>query len=146
MFLCSCVSAARTTWKQAKKTYHSMVEYYLLRISETADYYGMTNCEEYKESMNNLSRQRLYNQLNEDILVYSSADYFFIFQDKYADIMMVESAKKKAKKKTQHFPKRLPIPAQTSSKAASASPATASSSLLFSFCTPDDNTNLLPEW
>ena len=29
--------------------------------------------------------------------VYSSADYFFIFQDKYADIMMVESAKKKAK-------------------------------------------------
>lgn len=55
MLLCSCVSAARTTWKQAKKTYHSMVEYYtrdvennlrnisdyLLRISETADYYGM---------------------------------------------------------------------------------------------------------
>ena len=96
MLLCSCVSAARTTWKQAKKTYHSMVEYYtrdvennlsnisdyLLRISETADYYGMTNCEEDKESMNNLSRQRLYNQLNEDILVYSSADYFFIFQDK----------------------------------------------------------------
>ena len=50
MLLCSCVSAARTTWKQAKKTYHSMVEYYtrdvennlrnisdyLLRISETA--------------------------------------------------------------------------------------------------------------
>ena len=86
MLLCSCVSAARTTWKQAKKTYHSMVEYYtrdvennlsnisdyLLRISETADYYGMTNCEEDKESMNNLSRQRLYNQLNEDILVYSS--------------------------------------------------------------------------
>lgn len=76
MLLCSCVSAARTTWKQAKKTYHSMVEYYtrdvennlsnisdyLLRISETADYYGMTNCEEDKESMNNLSRQRLYNQ------------------------------------------------------------------------------------
>ena len=103
MLLCSCVSAARTTWKQAKKTYHSMVEYYtrdvennlrnisdyLLRISETADYDGMTNCEEDKESMNNLSRQRLYNQLNEDILVYSSADYFFIFQDKYADIMMV---------------------------------------------------------
>ena len=28
MLLCSCVSAARTTWKQAKKTYHSMVEYY----------------------------------------------------------------------------------------------------------------------
>lgn len=121
MLLCSCVSAARTTWKQAKKTYHSMVEYYtrdvennlrnisdyLLRISETADYYGMTNCEEDKESMNNLSRQRLYNQLNEDILVYSSADYFFIFQDKYADIMMVESAKKKAKIQSQNIREQL---------------------------------------
>ena len=55
MLLCSCISAARTTWKQAKKTYHSMGEYYtrdvennlsnvsdyLLRISETADYYGI---------------------------------------------------------------------------------------------------------
>ena len=121
MLLCSCVSAARTTWKQAKKTYHSMVEYYtrdvennlrnisdyLLRISETADYYGMTNCEEDKESMNNLSRQRLYNQLNEDILIYSSADYFFIFQDKYADIMMVESAKKKAKIQSQNIREQL---------------------------------------
>ena len=121
MLLCSCVSAARTTWKQAKKTYHSMVEYYtrdvennlsnisdyLLRISETADYYGMSNCEEDKESMNNLSRQRLYNQLNEDILVYSSADYFFIFQDKYADIMMVESAKKKAKIQSQNIREQL---------------------------------------
>lgn len=121
MLLCSCISAARTTWKQAKKTYHSMVEYYtrdvennlrnisdyLLRISETADYYGMTNCEEDKESMNNLSRQRLYNQLNEDILVYSSADYFFIFQDKYADIMMVESAKKKAKIQSQNIREQL---------------------------------------
>ena len=121
MLLCSCVSAARTTWKQAKKTYHSMVEYYtrdvennlsnisdyLLRISETADYYGMTNCEEDKESMNNLSRQRLYNQLNEDILVYSSADYFFIFQEKYADIMMVESAKKKAKIQSQNIREQL---------------------------------------
>ena len=113
MLLCSCVSAARTTWKQAKKTYHSMVEYYtrdvennlsnisdyLLRISETADYYGMTNCEEDKESMNNLSRQRLYNQLNEDILVYSSADYFFIFQDKYAE--------KKAKIQSQNIREQL---------------------------------------
>ena len=121
MLLCSCISAARTTWKQAKKTYHSMGEYYtrdvennlsnvsdyLLRISETADYYGMTNCEEDKESMNNLSRQRLYNQLNEDILVYSSADYFFIFQDKYADIMMVESAKKKAKIQSQNIREQL---------------------------------------
>lgn len=121
MLLCSCVSAARKTCKQAKKTYHSMVEYYtrdvennlsnisdyLLRISETADYYGMTNCEEDKESMNNLSRQRLYNQLNEDILVYSSADYFFIFQDKYADIMMVESAKKKAKIQSQNIREQL---------------------------------------
>ena len=80
---------------------------YLLRISETADYYGMTNCEEDKESMNNLSRQRLYNQLNEDILVYSSADYFFIFQDKYADIMMVESAKKKAKIQSQNIREQL---------------------------------------
>lgn len=121
MLLCSCISAARTTWKQAKKTYHSMGEYYtrdvennlsnvsdyLLRISETADYYGMTNCEEDKESMNNLSRQRLYNQLNEDILVYSSADYFFIFQEKYADIMMVESAKKKAKIQSQNIREQL---------------------------------------
>ena len=124
MLLCSCVSAARTTWKQAKKTYHSIVEYYtrdvennlrnisdyLLRISETADYYGMTNCEEDKESMNNLSRQRLYNQLNEDILVFcslGSADYFFIFQDKYADIMMVESAKKKAKIQSQNIREQL---------------------------------------
>ena len=121
MLLCSCISAARTTWKQAKKTYHSMGEYYtrdvennlsnvsdyLLRISETADYYGMTNCEEDKESMNNLSRQRLYNQLNEDILVYSSADYFFIFQDKYAYIMMVESAKKKAKIQSQNIREQL---------------------------------------
>ena len=67
----------------------------------------MTNCEEDKESMNNLSRQRLYNQLNEDILVYSSADYFFIFQDKYADIMMVESAKKKAKIQSQNIREQL---------------------------------------
>ena len=55
----------------------------------------MTNCEEDKESMNNLSRQRLYNQLNEDILVYSSADYFLYFKTNM--LMMVESAKKKAK-------------------------------------------------
>ena len=30
--------------------------------------------------MNNLSRQRLYNQLNEDILVYSSAVTFLYFK------------------------------------------------------------------
>ena len=42
MLLCSCISAARTTWKQAKKTYHSMGEYYTRdvenNLSNVSDY------------------------------------------------------------------------------------------------------------
>lgn len=44
MLLCSCVSAARTTWKQAKKTYHSMVEYYTRDVENKFEkYFGLSS-------------------------------------------------------------------------------------------------------
>ena len=94
MLVFSCLSAMKTVWKKSMRTYQSMGEYYagdvasnlknileyLLRIHETADYYGLLYYGQNREFVNNQARQRLYNQLNEDILIYRSADYFLTFK------------------------------------------------------------------
>ncbi len=108
MLVFSCLSAMKTVWKKSMRTYQSMGEYYagdvasnlknileyLLRIHETADYYGLLYYGQNREFVNNQARQRLYNQLNEDILIYRSADYFFTFKDAYTDIMLIQSPRK----------------------------------------------------
>ena len=85
MLAYSNIKAIRTIRDKAEKTYQSMGEYYandlkanlnsiaeyLLRISDTSEYYNVAYSGKNSELINALAKQKLYNRLNDDILVLS---------------------------------------------------------------------------
>ena len=111
MLAYSNIKAIRTIRDKAEKTYQSMGEYYandlkanlnsiaeyLLRISDTSEYYNVAYSGKNSELINALAKQKLYNRLNDDILVYRPADYFFTYRKADSTIMLVASAQKSAK-------------------------------------------------
>lgn len=111
MLAYSNIKAIRTIRDKAEKTYQSMGEYYandlkanlnsiaeyLLRVSDTSEYYNVAYSGKNSELINALAKQKLYNRLNDDILVYRPADYFFTYRKADSALMLVASALKSAK-------------------------------------------------
>lgn len=111
MLAYSNIKAIRTIRDKAEKTYQSMGEYYandlnsnlnsvaeyLLRISDTSEYYNMAYSGKNSELINALAKQKLYNKLNDDILVYRPVDYFFTYRKADSALMLAASAQKSAK-------------------------------------------------